>query len=523
MAAQTLIEGGASVLMLDVGTQDPNGYADMVPDKNYIDIRETDTDQHNYLLGNKFDGIPWGPVAVGAQLTPAFKFIMANVDEWLPLVSENFRPMESLAYGGLGCGWAMGCYMYSRAEAERVGLPYDLLHDAYQTVSDRIGISAEENDVSTYCIAGLSNLQPPLSIDNNAQALLGAYQRKRERLNRAGFFLGKPGLSILTEDIGDRRGETYHDMDFWTDRGKSSYRPWMTIDELKRSGKLEYEPNCFVMRFDEHEDRIDVHVRRIDSGEDQVFQCRKLLLATGALGSARIVLRSLDEYETPIPLLCNPFCYVPCLQPRMIGKVLDRLKTSFVQLSMFHDRGHTHSDVAMASIFSYRSLLLFKLIKEAPLDYSDSRIMMQYLQSAFTIAAIHQPDESCEGRYMKLLKDSESRTGDKLFVDYRLSDDHAADVAARLGRFKWALRTMGVFAIKAVQPGFGSSIHYAGTLPFDDGDRPLRISARTSRLQQTRNVYIADASGFRYLPAKGLTFSLMAYAHIVAKRALEKG
>jgi hypothetical protein len=205
----------------------------------------------------------------------------------------------------------------------------------------------------------------------------------------------------------------------------------------------------------------------------------------------------------------------------MIGTMLDRQKMSFVQLSMFHDRNHTHTDVAMASLFSYRSLLLFKLIKEAPLNYVDARIMLQYLQSAFTVAAIHLPDAVADGKYMKLVKDPASRTGDKLYVDYRLSAAEATEVRQREGKFKWALRTMGVYPIKTVKPGFGASIHYAGTLPFDQSNEPLRICRKSSRLQPTRNVYIADASGFQFLPAKGLTFSLMAYAHIVAQRALK--
>jgi hypothetical protein len=39
-------------------------------------------------------------------------------------------------------------------------------------------------------------------------------------------------------------------------------------------------------------------------------------------------------------------------------------------------------------------------------------------------------------------------------------------------------------------------------------------------LHGTRNVYVADGSGFKYLPAKGITFSLMANAHVTAENVL---
>jgi hypothetical protein len=36
-----------------------------------------------------------------------------------------------------------------------------------------------------------------------------------------------------------------------------------------------------------------------------------------------------------------------------------------------------------------------------------------------------------------------------------------------------------------------------------------------------KNIYIADGSGFRYLPAKGITLSLMANAHLTALYAIK--
>jgi len=65
--------------------------------------------------------------------------------------------------------------------------------------------------------------------------------------------------------------------------------------------------------------------------------------------------------------------------------------------------------------------------------------------------------------------------------------------------------------VKRVAPGEGSSIHYAGTLPIDLTDRELTCD-QECRLRGTSNVYLADGSVFGYLPAKGLTLSIMANA-----------
>jgi hypothetical protein len=70
-------------------------------------------------------------------------------------------------------------------------------------------------------------------------------------------------------------------------------------------------------------------------------------------------------------------------------------------------------------------------------------------------------------------------------------------------------------------PGYGSSIHYAGTIPFSEKEE-YGTTAFNGKLNQTKNVYIADASGFRFLSAKGITFSIMANAHIVANNAMKE-
>ena len=81
---------------------------------------------------------------------------------------------------------------------------------------------------------------------------------------------------------------------------------------------------------------------------------------------------------------------------------------------------------------------------------------------------------------------------------------------------------MNCFVMKKINPGQGSGIHYAGTLPFSDSNERFHL-LRNGKLGNTQNIFVADGSGFNYLPAKGLTFSLMANAHRVALNALTAG
>jgi choline dehydrogenase-like flavoprotein len=83
------------------------------------------------------------------------------------------------------------------------------------------------------------------------------------------------------------------------------------------------------------------------------------------------------------------------------------------------------------------------------------------------------------------------------------------------------VRKLGTWPIKRILPGEGSSIHYAGSLPMSESDKPMTTTTE-GELRALRGVYIADGAAFPTLPAKGLTFTLMANARRVATALLSK-
>ena len=151
MAAQTLVEAGAKVCMLDAGFSDDT-YKHIIPNQDFIHLRQTDEEQHRYFLGDDFEGIPWGNVTTGAQLTPPRRYVIEKVKEFLRFESSTFFPMESLAYGGLGSTWGVGCNVFSDSELEKCGLDKNKMKDAYKVMASRIGISAGKDDAKAYTI-----------------------------------------------------------------------------------------------------------------------------------------------------------------------------------------------------------------------------------------------------------------------------------------------------------------------------------------------------------------------------------
>ncbi len=521
MAAQTLTESGVKVLMLDVGIQNNNNQ-ELIADTTFKELRSKNKNQHEYFLGKNFQSVPWNELSTGAQLTPSRRYMIDRVNDFLPFVSKTFFPMESLALGGLGNGWGLGCCVFSDNELKKMGLDLQKMKLAYQVVADRIGISSSNDDAMPYTFSSITNTMNSIDMDANAKFIFNTYDRKRKTLNRSGFFLGRPALALLTEDKEQRKKYQYRDLDFYSDYDESAYRPWITINLLKKKPNFKYVANQLVMRFEEVENIVHVFTKDIESKEEKVFYCRKLILCSSVISTARVVLRSFKQDEKKLPILTNYYSYIPSVNLKMLGKPMSEKPVGFAQLSVFYDKKFDNSDVSMASVYSYNSLMHFRIIKEIPLAYKEAFRLTKYLLPAFSIWGIHQPEEYTSSKYIELIKDSTTITGDILKADY--FDSEADNFKREIIEKKYikTMRKLGCIAIKKINPGNGSSIHYAGTLPFSKTGKPFTLND-DGRLNTTQNIYVADGSGFTFLPAKGLTLSLMANAHNVALGVLKNG
>lgn len=519
-AAQTLIDSGASVLMIDAGVTDSH-YKNLIPPRDFISLRKEDQHQHRYFLGDSFEGIPLSGIGAGSQLTPPRKFITHHTEKWLPVVSNSFFPMESLAKGGLGAGWGTGCHVFSEKDLREIGLNPSEINEAYEVIAKRIGISGEKDDANPYGLGNISTFQKAVHSEEGSVRILKKYESNKRSLNQAGFYAGKLALAVLTEDLGERKKLSYDDMNFYDDRGQSAYRPAFTIDALSKNNRFTYQSGFMVQRFSENDGSVSVIAKHLQSGETKTFEARKLILACGTLGTARVVMRSSGKSNINLPIISNPYCYMPCIQWSMLGKADLGPKSGFGQIGLFYDPNGTNFESGMGALFRYRSLMLFRLIKEAPLNFSDARILMQYLQSSFVIAGIHHPERSGPDKFITLTSSDLSPMGDQLQASYRMNEKELSEITRRELKYKWALRTLGCYPIKTIRPGHGASIHYAGTLPYSDDHENIFSISRNGKLNGTKNIFVADGSGFRYLPAKGLTLTLMANAHCVATHAIK--
>jgi len=504
-AAVPLIAAGRAVRMLDVGNL---GERYAIPDGPFETLRRTDPEQHRYLLGDHFEGIGFEQMGAGAQLTPPRQFVCADADRLQPVSSTSFFPLHSLAEGGLAGAWGAGAPCFVESDFAGFPIGYADLAPHYETVAARIGINGAHDDLWPF-LGELAALQPPVEIDHNGRTILGRYERARRRANTRGLYLGRPRLAMLTQPLPGRARNRLWDNEFWSDTGRSVYRPRWTVDELRGSPRFELVARKLVVAFAERDGMVEVTARDVDTERLETHRARTLVLGAGTLGTTRIVLRSLAPDGRRVPIVCNPHTYVPLLNVNQLGKPISESRHSLSQVCIVHAPDGPARPFTVGHIYSYRSLLLFRLMKDAPLPHREGLEILRHLSPSLAVMILQHADSPTATKYCELA------AGDRFTVEYAPSAAEKATNDAIESAIAKALLRVRCIKLRTSHAGHAASTHFAGTLPMTHRDEPLTTD-RDGQLRGTRAVFVVDGSVFPTLPSKGLTFTMMANANRIA-------
>jgi len=186
----------------------------------------------------------------------------------------------------------------------------------YEAVASRIGISGGADDCSpiTAIAARCSRRRYGRQRPHADDPLRGASRR-----DEPGWTVhGQPAAGRADEKTSTavaRRGTSR-----WT---STRYRPqrlpaWITVEKMRALPNFAYERPWLALSFREMAggQRVEVTAEQARTGETMVFRGRRLVLGAGAMGTARIVLRSF----VGTTVACDPV-QRPCL--RSVSEPLD--------------------------------------------------------------------------------------------------------------------------------------------------------------------------------------------------------
>lgn len=507
--ASALLERGLTVRMLDYGNEDP-GYGALVPPVPFTELRRSDPAQHRYLLGEAFEGISLGALRAGAQLTPARLHIHADSARVLPTDASGFSFLESLAVGGLATGWGAAVCPFDDLDLEGFPLTRAQLAPHYERVAERIGVSGARDDLlASY--GDSSWLLPPLELDSGAESLLARYAKKRRTVNARGLLLGRARLAVCSTQHRGRGPYRYLDTDYYADVDRSVYRPRWTLEELRRSPRFHYLGRRLAHSFvDSPSGTVRVRARIVGSDEEEVHEARALILAAGPLGTARIALRSLGRYDVPAPLLSNPYTYAVALNGNLLGRAPRDRRYSLTQLFGLFRPSEPGLRSVHVQLYSYRSLLTFKLLPHLPLPMRESLKLLTKVIPYLMLLGMNHEDRPAPSKYCVLRRGEPGRE-DRLELHYKETAEEEGQRDREEALFLAGMRSLRCLTLRTVRSGPGMSLHYGGMLPMSESGDELTCTP-DCLLVGTRAVYVVDAACFPRLPSKGLTFTMMANA-----------
>jgi len=496
---------GRGVLLLDVGATPPPGALA----GNFYALRKNpgQADLFHELIGDCFESLHnvFHPYLSPKLKAPGMKFIVERAARLAPVQSKGFDATMSFAAGGLANAWGAGLYRATDEDLKAFPISARDLDPYYDALTEKIGISGADDDLSRY-FGPAQGLLPPLKIDANGAALLRRYEQRRGAIRRAGLYLGRPRLAVLTRAHDGRPPYSYEALEFFRAANPAVYSPMATLREMVARGEIAYAPGLLVERYAENGDGVRVLARVCSSGARREFTARRLILAAGALNTAKIALNSNDDYETRLPLLDNAVSYMPLIDPRRIGAALEKEFFPAAMLNAVYDGPFWPEPIQM-TLYGAAGTLRSDFLFDFPLPARDAIAAGKYLTPALVIAQLFYPDAPAQANYLRLTAAGE------LELAYERKKLGALE-ARLVGLFR-RLGYLGLARLcKYLAPG--SSFHYAGALPMKSAPRGRYETDSNGRLTGARGVYVADAANFPALPSKNHSFTMMANAMRIA-------
>jgi len=438
--------------------------------------------------------------------SPRMRFVTERAGAFSPVEPSGFSLVQSFARGGLANAWGAGLYRYTDRDLKDYPLRAADLAPYYDLLTREIGISGAEDDLAPYFGSG-DDLLPPLRLSLNASEIFGRYVRKRKLFQDQGIFIGRPRLGVLSEDYRGRKACKYSNMEFWQPGIPWIYNPVFTLDRLVREGRVSYTGNHLVRSWSRKEGRLEVEAENVETGERVVFSCRKLVLAAGAVGSARLVLQTKKDFRTRLALLDNPALQFPFVIPGRVGCGLETDAFGLTQLNMIYDLPGEDQPL-QGSLLELTSPARAEFFSRFPWAARDNLRLIRYVLPAMVVLQVFFPTDRKRAASLRLREDGTLEvkgTGRPVDAGWKKE-------IVRIFRHLGAYSSPSL----VVDVPEGHSIHYAGTLPMKENPDGPYACTRNGELHDEPDVYVADGAACPSLAAKNVSFTLMANAMRIA-------
>jgi hypothetical protein len=299
------------------------------------------------------------------------------------------------------------------------------------------------------------------------------------------------------------------------------YTPVLTLQQCLSFSNFKYLSDVYVnhFKFNAKREITSVIAESANGRKSYEFPVDNLVLAAGTLSSSKIFLESILQNTgemIKLPgLIDNRQILVPFINLAMIGNNYNPESYQYHQLSMGLEREQP-KEYVHCQITTLKTALAHPIIQNMPLDLKTAIFVFRNLHAALGLVNVNLHDARRNDNYLTLETSPQSQHP-RLVINYLPVADEQRTIKQTVKTVKVALRKLGCL----VAPGMthirpmGASVHYAGTIPMS-AEKSAFTSSTHCQSHDFKNLYFVDGTTYPFLPAKNITFTLMANAIRVA-------
>lgn len=417
----------------------------------------------------------------------------------LRINTDGFEGLPFAAVGGLSTAWGAGVSLFDSEDMSGWPISPEDLSSDYSAVAEKIGVTGEW----PHDCAAPADLRPHPGLHPTARLLLDRTKP------RSDFGLGIGLRAVLGRD---RPGRSACSLDGSCLFGCSRNSIWSAafeVQSLKALAHFELLSELRVERIEQNSPYWQVHC------ENGVrIRARYVVLAAGAVGSARLALPLLHMQRAPVRLLSSPMGAFLLFVPSRLGAPWETRGFGLAQL-YFRQNLPADSDYAFGALFAAEGIPLRFLLARLPARSMLGLKVLRELVPACLLGNIF-----FNGRHSRhvLSVEADGRV--------TVSGGHGSSLGYAVGAVVNRLR-LNLFRLGGVLLPYrpeigppGADMHLAGTLPMRES--PERgTTDRWGALSGLPGLAVLDASVLPTLPPKGHTLTVMANARRISRHWAE--
>lgn len=507
--AMALLEQGACVTLIDAGTE-------LEPERQ-AQVQKLSGISPTQWRGQAVDFMKHKATpdhrGIGVKHVYGSDYPYRHVAEFMPIQKQGAETTSSLAVGGFSTVWGAAILPYRQDDLEDWPITAEDLGPHYKSVLSFMDTSMRRDDLAE--LFPLYHPDPPaLEMSGQAKAFLNDLERHREELRRQGIWFGASRLAVRPTEKAGGPGCAYCGLCMYGCPYGLIYTATSTLRQLQRHPNFRYVSGVIVRELKEENGRVQIIGQQRDSGESITFDAERVYLGAGVIASTRILLRSMQAWNTPVTLRDSQYFLLPMLRYAGHSNAAEESLHTLSQLFLEIRDPQLNENTIHLQIYTYNDLYADAMKKMFKATWPVVKLAARTMLGRLLVVQGYLHSKYSADVSVTLRKTADG--GDMLHLD---ADGARSDVADEL--LKRVVRKITAnarylrarpisFLLSKQQPGRG--FHSGGTFPMRRNPGAFETDILGRPTGFTR-VHVIDSTVLPSIPATTITFSVMANAH----------